>query len=94
MLYDVPDHDWFTITIDQTTVIMCVGNGVTNCYSELEETTFDGVPPEGKELVEIPDFPDHDTILRQFTRFSFNLHEKGIEFLDHSPGNTLIKKKY
>jgi hypothetical protein len=55
MLYDVPDHDWFTITIDQTTVIMCVGNGVTNCYSELEETTFDGVPPEGKELVEIPE---------------------------------------
>lgn len=46
-----------------------------------------------RELVEIPDYPDHDTILRQFTRFSFELHEKGIEFLDHSPGNTLIKKK-
>ena len=45
-----------------------------------------------RELVEIPDYPDHATILRQFTRFSFNLHEKGIEFLDHSPGNTLIKK--
>jgi tRNA A-37 threonylcarbamoyl transferase component Bud32 len=45
-----------------------------------------------RELVEIPDFPDHDTILRQFTQFSFDLHEKGIEFLDHSPGNTLIKK--
>ena len=45
-----------------------------------------------RELVEIPDFPDHSTILRQFTRFSFDLHEKGIEFLDHSPGNTLIKK--
>ena len=45
-----------------------------------------------RELVEIPDFPDHENILRQFTRFSFNLHEKGIEFLDHSPGNTLIKK--
>ena len=45
-----------------------------------------------RELVEIPDFPDHDNILRQFTRFTFDLHEKGIEFLDHSPGNTLIKK--
>jgi hypothetical protein len=45
-----------------------------------------------RELVEIPNFPDHDTILRQFTRFSYDLHEKGIEFLDHSPGNTLIKK--
>ncbi|MNQ28640.1 hypothetical protein D3C85_419340 [compost metagenome] len=46
-----------------------------------------------RELVEIPNYPDHDNILRQFTRFSFDLHEKGIEFLDHSPGNTLIKKK-
>jgi hypothetical protein len=45
-----------------------------------------------RELVEIPDFPDHENILRQFTQFSFELHEKGIEFLDHSPGNTLIKK--
>lgn len=45
-----------------------------------------------RELVEIPDFPDHENILRQFTQFSFNLHQKGIEFLDHSPGNTLIKK--
>lgn len=46
-----------------------------------------------RELVEIPDYPDHDKILRQFTRFSFELHQKGIEYLDHSPGNTLIKKK-
>lgn len=46
-----------------------------------------------RELVEIPDYPDHENILRQFTRFSFDLHEKGIEFLDHSPGNTLIKKR-
>ncbi len=45
-----------------------------------------------RELVEIPDFPDNENILRQFTQFSFELHEKGIEFLDHSPGNTLIKK--
>jgi hypothetical protein len=45
-----------------------------------------------RELVEIPDYPDHENILRQFTKFCFDLHEKGIEFLDHSPGNTLIKK--
>lgn len=45
-----------------------------------------------RELVEIPDYPDHENILRQFTRFSYSLHQKGIEFKDHSPGNTLIKK--
>ena len=47
-----------------------------------------------RELVEILDYPDHSNILRQFTRFSFELHEKGIEFFDHSPGNTLIKNLY
>ena len=45
-----------------------------------------------RELVENPDFPNHAAILRQFSKFSFDLHEQGIEFLDHSPGNTLIKK--
>lgn len=45
-----------------------------------------------RELVEIPDYPDYDTILSQFVSFCFQLHEKGVEFLDHSPGNTLIKK--
>jgi hypothetical protein len=29
-----------------------------------------------RELVEISDYPDHENILRQFTRFSFDLHEK------------------
>ncbi|MGL5111461.1 MAG: Kdo domain containing protein [Flavobacterium sp.] len=63
--------------------------GLTNSYYVSEhlqtELTF-------RELVEIPDYPDHDNILRQFTHFCFHLHEKGVEFLDHSPGNTLIKK--
>lgn len=45
-----------------------------------------------RELVEIPEYPNNDVILRQFTRFSFELHQKGIEFKDHSPGNTLIKQ--
>jgi hypothetical protein len=45
-----------------------------------------------RELVQFPEFPENEIILRQFTKFSYNLHQKGIEFLDHSPGNTLIKK--
>lgn len=44
-----------------------------------------------KTLVE-EECSDFDNILRQFTRFTYLMHEKGIEFLDHSPGNTLIKK--
>ncbi len=35
---------------------------------------------------------DHEEILRAFTRFTFELHKNGINFLDHSPGNTLIER--
>jgi hypothetical protein len=46
-----------------------------------------------RELIHHPKFPDRDTILRQFTEFTFKLHENNINFLDHSPGNTLITKE-
>ena len=45
-----------------------------------------------RELTTDLNYPDYDNILREFTRFTFDLHEKGVNFLDHSPGNTLIKK--
>lgn len=45
-----------------------------------------------RELCHDLDYPNHEEILRGFTRFTFDLHEKQINFLDHSPGNTLIKK--
>lgn len=45
-----------------------------------------------RELINDFNYPDYDNILRAFTRFTYSLHEKGIQFLDHSPGNTLIKK--
>ncbi|WP_029037821.1 lipopolysaccharide kinase InaA family protein [Salinimicrobium xinjiangense] len=44
-----------------------------------------------RELVQQADYPHHEEILRAFTRFTFRLHEEGVEFLDHSPGNTLIQ---
>ncbi|GEQ85844.1 hypothetical protein ULMS_13520 [Patiriisocius marinistellae] len=39
-----------------------------------------------------PNYPERDEILRQMATFTFKLHENNINFLDHSPGNTLIKK--
>ena len=45
-----------------------------------------------RELVHEPDFHNHEEILRAFTRFTFKMHEVGILFKDHSPGNTLICK--
>ena len=37
-------------------------------------------------------FPNRVEILKQFTAFTFKLHEENVNFLDHSPGNTLIVK--
>ena len=45
-----------------------------------------------RELVQEKDYPEWEKILRAFTRFTYQLHEQGVEFLDHSPGNTLIQK--
>lgn len=46
-----------------------------------------------RELVQT-DYPDSENILRQFVHFTYQLHKKGIEFKDHTPGNTLIKNNY
>ena len=47
---------------------------------------------EFREIVQNEAFENRDFIIRKFTQFTFEMHEKGIEFLDHSPGNTLIYK--
>ena len=46
-----------------------------------------------RELIHKPLFPDRNNILEQFTAFTFKMHEAKVNFLDHSPGNTLIVKK-
>ena len=45
-----------------------------------------------RDLVENNNYPDKDIILKQFMAFCYKLHQNGIEFKDHSPGNTLVKK--
>ena len=45
-----------------------------------------------RTLVQDKNYPDWRKILVDFAAFTFELHEKGIHFLDHSAGNTLIKK--
>jgi hypothetical protein len=46
-----------------------------------------------RELIHNPQFDDRESILQQFTRFTFKMHEARVNFLDHSPGNTLIVNK-
>lgn len=38
-------------------------------------------------------FPDREKILKQYVALIFSLHNEGIEFIDNSPGNFLIKKE-
>ena len=39
------------------------------------------------------DFKDRELILKNFAKFTLNLHNKGIYHKDYSPGNILIKKE-
>lgn len=61
-----------------------LGKSFYICEHIVTEYTF-------RDLVEKPNLKNHEEILRAFTRFCFQLHQAGIEFKDHSPGNTLIK---
>ena len=45
--------------------------------------------PEVKEIFD----SDREKIIAQFAEFTFDLHEKGVEFDDYSPGNVLIRKE-
>ena len=45
-----------------------------------------------RELINEPNYPNREKLIRAFTKFTYNLHQNNILFLDHSPGNTLIKK--
>ncbi len=46
-----------------------------------------------RALIHDPLFEDRRRILEQFAEFCFQLHEHKVNFLDHSPGNTLIVKR-
>lgn len=64
--------------------------GLTTSYYISKQVTYD---LDFRVLVHNPLFPNRKEILQQFTKFTFKLHENNINFLDHSPGNTLIVEK-
>ena len=45
-----------------------------------------------REVLFNGEFPDRENIFRSFAAFTYDLHEEGIEHLDYSPGNILIRK--
>lgn len=64
--------------------------GVTSSYyvSEQLEYVF-----TLNEALYTPGFLDREKIIKEYTNLIFQLHEKGIEFIDNAGGNFLIKKE-
>jgi len=62
--------------------------GLTESFYVCEHIEYDFM---FRKLVAEPELEHRTEILNQFTQFCYKLHENGVEFKDHSPGNTLIK---
>ena len=62
-------------------------SGLTSSYYISKHVDYDF---DFRVLIHNPLFDNRDEILKQFTQFTYKLHENNINFLDHSPGNTLI----
>jgi len=62
-------------------------SGLTSSYYISRHVDYDF---DFRVLIHNPLLNNRDQILKQFTQFTFKLHENNINFLDHSPGNTLI----
>ncbi|WP_452220317.1 lipopolysaccharide kinase InaA family protein [Lacinutrix salivirga] len=65
------------------------GLGLKESYYISKQVDYDF---DFRDLIHQPKFENREEILKQFTEFTFKLHENNINFLDHSPGNTLIVK--
>lgn len=62
-------------------------SGLTSSYYISKHVEYDF---DFRVLIHNPLLANRDEILKQFTKFTFKLHQNSINFLDHSPGNTLI----
>src|SRR5690625_393962 len=63
--------------------------GLTNSYYASIHQSHDFTL---QKIINATELQKVKNILRQFSQFTYQMHEAGIEFKDHSPGNTLIKK--
>ncbi len=61
----------------------------SNSYYISEYITYDF---EIRAVLSNPNFDDREKILRQFVKFSYDLHNKGVYHIDYSPGNIIIRK--
>lgn len=48
--------------------------------------------PTLRNILSDENFEEKEVVLAQYTAFMFELHQKGIEFIDSTPGNILVEK--
>ena len=48
---------------------------------------------EFRKIIFDPGYPNREEIIKQLARFFYIVHNFGIEFIDNTAGNTLVKKK-
>ena len=65
------------------------GFGLKESYYICKHLTYDF---DFRTLIHNPKFDHREEIIKQFVDFTYKLHESNVNFLDHSPGNTLIVK--
>ena len=63
--------------------------GLKQSYYLCEQVDYD---LDFRVLIHDLEYPNRVEIIKQLTAFTFKLHEHNVNFLDHSPGNTLIVK--
>lgn len=64
--------------------------GLKSSYYISKQVNYD---LDFRVLIHDLNYPNRERILQEFTKFTFKLHENDVNFLDHSPGNTLIVNK-
>lgn len=85
-------------------VLLENGIGTPQPFAYYEKKTFTGlkasyyfsnhqdVDCEFRKVIFDTNYPDRPEVVKQLARFFFRIHNLGIEFIDNTAGNTLVKK--
>ena len=104
IIYDYIRNSKASRSYNYATKLIAMGIATAEPVAYLEKTNWIGLKDSYFVSIHIEDvfelkdvlndnfFEKRELILRKFVQFTYSMHQKGILFLDHSPGNTLIKK--
>lgn len=80
-------YDEFYVEKEKTTRSFYVCENLDYDFSFREVLWNEGITPKIEEILQ----NDYNNIINEFTKFTFEMHEKNIYFGDYTPGNILVK---